>query len=149
MRSDQASGFKARTRQATHERAVLWITIPYTTPQLTREALRYAGVCTDALDVHIHLIDVHTVPFPCPMECPPVSKEHSERRLLELAQQSRLPGRAHVVYSRDQFEGFLGALPPKSLVVIATKKRWWPTRETKLARFLTQAHHEVMLLVVR
>src|SRR6266850_195426 len=99
--------------------------------------------------LEIHLIDVHTVPFPCPMECPPVSKEHSERRLLELAQQSRLPGRAHVVYSRDQFEGFLGALQPKSLVLLATKKRWWPTRETKLARFLTQAGHEVMLLVVR
>ena len=149
MRSDQASGFKARTPQATQERSVLWIVIPYTTPQLTREALRYAGVCIDALNVRVHLIDVHAVPFPCPMDCPPVSKEHSERRLLELAHQSRLPGRAHVVYARDQFQGLLGALPPKSLVVLATKKRWWPTKETKLARFLTGAGHEVMLLVVR
>src|SRR5262245_33923104 len=45
---------------------VLWIAVPFTTPDLTRSALRHAGVCTD-LDVHVSLVDVQVVPFPCPL----------------------------------------------------------------------------------
>jgi hypothetical protein len=39
-------------------------------------------------------------------------------------------------------------LPPNSLVVIATKRSWWPTAEVKLARALARAGHSVALLGV-
>ena len=126
---------------------VLWVVIPFTTPELTRVALRHAGVCSD-LDVHVALVDIQVVPFPCPLDQPPINKEFSERRLQQLLKESRLPGQAAVVYTRDWFEAFGKMLEPKSLVILATKKRWWPTRQERLARTLAKAGHQVMLLPV-
>src|SRR5437762_8504792 len=79
---------------------VLWVVIPYTTPELTRAALRHAGVCSD-LDVHVSLVDIQVVPYPCAIDTPPVHKEHSQRRLQGLFNECRLPGQADVVYTRD------------------------------------------------
>jgi len=126
---------------------VLWMVIPYTTSELTLAALRHAGACTD-LDVHIALVDIQVVQFPCPLDQPPVNKEFSERRLQELLEESGLPGHTSVLYTRDWLEAFKRVLEPGSLVVLATKRRWWPTREDKLARTLTKAGHQVMLLPV-
>ena len=126
---------------------VLWVVIPFTTPELTRAALRHAGVCSD-LDVQVALVDIQVVPFPCPLDQPPINKEFSERRLRELLKESRLSGQAAVVYTRDWLEAFTRMLEPKSLVILPTQKRWWPTRQQKLARALTKAGHQVMLLPV-
>src|SRR6516165_6088260 len=50
---------------------VLWVVIPYTSPELTEAALRHAGACTD-LNVHVSLVDIQVVPFPCPLDHPPI-----------------------------------------------------------------------------
>jgi hypothetical protein len=126
---------------------VLWMVIPYTTPELTRAALRHAGVCSD-LDVHVALVDVQVVPFPCSLDQPPIDQEFSERRLRGLLQETGVPGHAAVLYTRDWLEGFKRALEQRSLIILATKKRWWPTREDKLARSLMKAGHKVMRLPV-
>ncbi len=126
---------------------VLWMVIPYTTPELTRAALRHAGVCSE-LDVHVALVDIQVVPFPCPLDQPPIHKEFSERRLRELLQEGGLPGHSMVLYTRDWLEGFKQLLEPGSLVILATKKRWWSTREEQLARSLRKTGHQVMLLPV-
>jgi hypothetical protein len=127
---------------------VLWVVIPFTTPELTLAAIRHAGACSD-LDVHVALIDLQVVPFPCPIDQPPINNEYSQHRLQELFSESGVPGRAAVLYTRDWLEGFRRVLEPNSLVVMATKRRWWPTREMKLARALSKAGHQVMLLSVR
>ena len=126
---------------------VLWVVIPYTTPQSAQAALRHAGICSD-LDVHVLLVDIQIVPFPCPLDTPPINKDFSEKRLRELLEESRLPGRVAVVYARDWLESFRAVLEPASLVIVASKKRWWPTREKRRARALTKAGYQVMLLPV-
>ena len=126
---------------------ILSVVVPYTTSELTAAALRHSAACTD-LDVHVSLVDIQTVPFPCPLSQPPIDKEHSQRRLRELLKESGLPGDAFVVYTRDWLDGFRKLFGPRSLVLMATKHRWWPTREKKLARALTKAGHYVMLLPV-
>jgi hypothetical protein len=126
---------------------VLWVVIPYTSPELTKAALRHAAACTD-LDVHVCVVDIQTVPFPAPVDDPPVNREFSERRLEDLLRGSGLPGKAAVVYTRDWLESFKKVLEPNSLIILASKKRWWPTREVKLARALKRAGHHVMLLPV-
>jgi hypothetical protein len=154
--SNQANSIKVAPRRiddASHylqpevKPGVLSLVIPYTTPELTRAALRHAGVCSD-LNVHVSLIDVQVVPYPCAIDQPPINREYSSSRLRELFKESGLPGRAEVVYTRDLFEGFKRALEPGSLVIIAAKKRWWRTREEKLARALSDAGHHVMLLPI-
>ena len=126
---------------------VLWVVVPYTTPELTRAALRHAAVCSD-LNVHVSLVDIQVVPFPCPLDQPPINKEYSQRRLRDLFSETGLAGGVAVMYTRDWLEGFRRILEPKSLLILATRKRWWPTREQKIARALTKAGHQVMLLPI-
>ena len=153
-----AAGTKLPAQQTGHEQidrlrragittGVFWMVIPYTTPELTRAALRHAEVCSD-LDVQISLVDIQVVPFPYPLDQPPINREFSEQRLRELLKKSGLPGQATVLYTRDWLEAFKKVLEPGSLVILATKKRWWPTREERLARALTKAGHQVMVLPV-
>jgi hypothetical protein len=59
-----------------------------------------------------------------------------------------VPVDAHVVIARDREEAFHRAISPGSLVVLATKKRWWPTRQARLARLLACAGHSVALLEI-
>ena len=157
--NDQVQGVRIDGRMISHDEidllkppdittGVLWVVIPFTTPDLTRAAMRHAGACSD-LDVHVAFIDVQVVPFPRPIDEPPISNEYSQRRLKELFNESGLPGRAAVLYTRDWLEGFRRVLEPDSLVVIATSRCSWPTREKKLARALSKAGHQVMLLSVR
>jgi hypothetical protein len=124
---------------------VLWIVVPFTTPELTRAALRHSAVCSD-LDVQICLVDVQVVPFPRPFDDPPINRKFSEHRLHELFKETGFPGQTTVLYARDRLEGYRRILEPKSLVVLATKKRWWPTREWRLARALSKGGHQVLLL---
>ena len=123
----------------------LQVVIPYTTPELTKAALRHAGVCTD-LNVHVSLVDIQIVPFPCPLDQPPINKQFSAQRLRDLLRESGVPGSAEVLYARDWLDGFCHILEPRSLVILGTKKRWWRTREEKHARALVKAGHQVMLL---
>ena len=124
---------------------VLRVVIPYTTPGLTQAALRHAGVCTD-LSVRVSLIDIQVIGFPCPLDQPPIRKEFSERRLRDLLEPTGLPGTISILYTRDWLEGFRRVLEPQSIVILATKKRYWRTREEKLARTLQKAGHDVMLV---
>jgi len=157
--NQQASGLKSGPRQITNYKAddrrrtdipsgVLCAVIPYTTPELTQAALRHAGACTD-LNVQVSLVDIQVVPFPCPLDQPPINQEFSRGRLRDLLGKSALPGRAEVLYARDWLEGFRRVLEPQSLVIMAARKRWWRTREDKLARALVNAGHQVLLLHVR
>jgi hypothetical protein len=142
---DTWSIHETRVRVSSDITARLGVVIPYTTRELTEAALRHAGVCTD-LNVHVSLVDIQIVPFPCPLNQPPINKEFSERRLRDLLAESQLPGSAEVLYARNWLEGFCRVLEPKSLVILGTKKRWWRTREEKLAGALMKAGHQVMLL---
>jgi hypothetical protein len=126
---------------------VLRIVIPYTTPELTMAALRHAAVCTD-LNVHVSLVDVQAIPFPCPLNQPPIDRGFSKLRLQDLFLKCGLPGTTSVVYTRDWLEGFRRVVERNSLVILATKKHWWRTREEKIAGALLKAGHHVMLLHV-
>ena len=121
----------------------LRVVVPYTTPELTRNALGHAAA-SDDLDIHVYLVDLQVIPFHA--DEPPVDEEFSERRLDDLLKESGVPGKSVVLYTADWFRGFTKILQPESLVILATKRTWWPTREKKLARMLIRAGHQVVLL---
>jgi hypothetical protein len=128
---------------------VLSIVVPYTTPELTRAALKHSAVFGSELEAQIRLIEVHVVPFACPLDRPAVSSQHLERRLRGLAEESPRLVRVELIYTRDQTQTLRKILKPHSLVVIAANRWRWPSAERKLARFLRRAGHDVMLLTVR
>jgi hypothetical protein len=122
--------------------------VPYTTPELTGAALEAAAALTRSLRATAVLLAVHVVPILLPLEEPNVPREYLEQRLRAIAAESAIPVRVELVFTRDPETGLRQALAPESLVLIATRKRWWKTAEEKMARFLAREGHSVLLVTV-
>jgi hypothetical protein len=91
------------------------------------------------------LIVPQVVPYPLPLTSPPVLVDFNERRLRVLASHCRVETRVSIYLCRDPWETLQSVLKPHSLVVVGTRKRWWPTAEKRLAAKLRRAGHEVMV----
>jgi hypothetical protein len=126
----------------------LSVYVPYTTSDLTTVALKAVVALTRNLSSRVSLFAVLVVPFPLPLDRPAVSPSFFEREMNTLARNVEVPVDTHVVIARDREVGFDRAILPRSLVVLATRKHWWPTPQKKLARFLARAGHSVALLEV-
>jgi hypothetical protein len=127
--------------------AQLSVVVPYTTVELTKAALAKAAELATSLEAKITLLDVHIVPFPLSLTEPDVCWEHLNRGLQAIAAASPLPVEVKLIFARDK-DVIERYIPQDSIGVIATKKRWWPTAEEKLARTLSAAGHSVALLKV-
>ena len=126
----------------------LAVCVPYTTSDLTRAALTAAVTLTRNLGARVTLVGVLVVPFPLPLDRPGVSLNFVEQELQAVSRDFELELDARVVIARDPQEAFHRAISPGSLVVLATKKRWWPTQQAKLARLLVRSGHSVALLEI-
>ena len=119
------------------------VVVVFTTPHATISALRSASGLAVSLGATIKLVVPQVVPYPLPLTSPPVLLDFQEKRFRELAAASPVDIRVQLYLCRDQLETLKIALKPHSIVVIGGRKRWWPTREQRLARKL-QNHHEVI-----
>ena len=123
----------------------LRVFVPYTTPQLTKAALATASALSRRLRASVTLFAVQVVPFPLPIDRPAVPTGWLEQKLLIIGQEAAA-AEVRVVLARDRDTGLQEVLEPRSLVVVASKKHWWPTAETRLARSLARAGHSVALV---
>ncbi|MBZ5575282.1 MAG: hypothetical protein LAP40_01825 [Acidobacteriia bacterium] len=122
------------------------VVVPYTSPEITALVVEQAAVLAAGLNVTLKLVAVYVAPYPADLRCPAAMQEHLTARLAELAGRTHLPSTAHLVVSRDRNEGLRQVLRPASPVLLGSRKRWWPTREERLARDLTRQGHRVSLL---
>ena len=125
----------------------LEINVIFIDHQGTLSALRTAGALAHQLQARINLLVPRVVPYAFPLASPPVSSQFTERRLLDLAHrgaQGPMVISVQVYLCRDRRLCLLEALKPQSLVVVGGRARWWPTKETKLARMLQSAGHQVI-----
>ena len=122
--------------------------VPYTTAVLTKAALNAAVALSRSLNAHISLVAVEVVPFPLLLDKPAISPGFLQKELKAVARDVELSVDAHVVIARDREVAYDRAIPPGSLVVLATRKRWWPTSQAKLARLLARAGHSVTLVEI-
>jgi hypothetical protein len=53
--------------------------------------------------------------------------------------------RVAIYLCRDPLETLQSVLKPHSIVVVGTRKRWWPTREKRLAAKLQRLGFEVVV----
>lgn len=121
------------------------VVIPFTTPELTRAALKAAArFCRQAI-----VVAVDVVPFPCPLDQSLVDESHLERQLLHVVQGTTVPVRVRVVRARDFDSAYQSVLKPDTVILIATKRHWWRTCEEKLARRLLRAGHDVVVISAR
>jgi hypothetical protein len=125
--------------------ARLNIDVVFTSVEATLVALKKAAELANRLGARITLVVPQVVPYPLPLESPPVLLDWNERRFRVIAEQSPVETTVHLYLCRDRVQMLRDALRPHSLVVLGGRKRWWPTAEDRLARELRRQGHEVIL----
>jgi hypothetical protein len=120
------------------------ISVVFTSVHSTLVALREAANLANKLDARIMLVVPQVVPYPVPLETPPVLVEFSENRFRVVAAESPVETSVQIYLCRDPFVTLAWVLQPRSIVVIAGRRRWWPTREERLAWHLRRAGYEVL-----
>ena len=143
-RADRSQGIQSAADFVSPVITDLQVVIPHRTPELTRAALEYSASLATDLSVRVRLIDIHVVPYGVAIDTPTVNPKHLARRLRQLAQESALPVSAEVVYARDWEQGLRRSLAPGSVIVMAMRRSWWPTKDKRLAARLRNLGHQVM-----
>jgi hypothetical protein len=138
------TGVPAR-RHAEETDSKLDISVVFTSVDATLAALKEAGNLASSLGGRITLIVPQIVPYPLPLTCPPVLVDFNERRLRVIASNCRVETRVSIYLCRDPLEILQSVLKPHSLVVVGSRKRWWPTAEKRLAGKLRRFGHQVVV----
>jgi hypothetical protein len=121
------------------------ISVVFTSVDATLAALKKAAGLASSLGAHITLLVPQVVPYPLPLESPPVLLDWNERRFRVIAAQSLVETTVQIYLCRDQLQALGIVLLPRSIVVMGARKRWWPTAETRLVRKLRLSGHEVIV----
>src|SRR5260370_27572896 len=124
------------------------IAVPSTTPQLTRLAVREAEELAAKLPSRIRVLRLHGVPFPNDLRYPPVALDILREQARQVARGVKT-SEITLVLTRDPEAALLKTLRPGSIVVIGTKKRWWPTAQERLSRICERHGYQVSLVYSR
>jgi len=131
-------------RRLRHEpEASAEIFVVFTSPRLTTAALKKAGVLAGRLRAHALMLLARIVPYPLALVTPPAALSFDEGRIRSIAG-CPVETRVLLCLCRDEWDMLTMALTSNSIVVIGRRKRWWPTREARLARRLRHAGHFVI-----
>lgn len=122
------------------------ITVIFTTFELTQEAIKNASVIAMRQGARVAVVAAQVVPYPLPLDEPPVPYGFIFRRFEALVDQFPVKTEFRVFLCRDQMQCFKSILSIDSPIVMGVRKRFWPTREARLARKLRRAGHEVTLV---
>lgn len=119
------------------------VVIPFTGMVQAQAALRHASRLCSGLDASIRIVRVLVVPYPLDLDHPPSSVAFAAEQLASLS--CELPLTLDIRLSRERVPALFDSLADRSLVLMATKRRWWRTKEQRLARALKHRGHQVLL----
>ena len=125
----------------------LKIAVVFTSVEPTLAALQEAGSLANSLGARITLIVPQVVPYPLPLESPPVLLQFNANRFRAIASRSAVETSVQIYLCRDRLETLISVLSAGAIVVLAGRKRtspWWPTKDERLARRLRLAGYEVL-----
>lgn len=120
------------------------IVVLHTDLETTRHALKAAAKLAAGRAASIRLLAPQVVPYALPIDQPPVATKFVEDNLRAVVSEFAIETSIDVRLCRDLAVALDSALRPVSLVVVGGKKRWWPTRESRLARRLSRLGHHVV-----
>lgn len=121
------------------------ISVVFTSVNPTLAALQKAAGLATRLAARITLLAPQVVPYPRPLEGSPESVWQA-RRFHVNTEDGPIEMRVQLCPCRDRVQALISVLKQHSLVVLGGRKRWWPTWETRLARALRRAGHEVIVV---
>jgi hypothetical protein len=111
----------------------------------TRTALAAAASLAAGLQARVTILAAQVVPYPLPLEEPPVAIEFTERKLWQMAAEQQSGAAVAIYLCRDREATIRQVLRPESVVVIGGRKWWWPTEERHLTKILRRDGHRVIL----
>jgi hypothetical protein len=124
----------------------LEITVIFTSAEATVAAIDRAAALLNGLNGRISVVAAQPVPYPLPLDSPPVLLDFNRQRLIEIASESTVEITVHLYLCRWRSETLASALKPGIVVVIGGQIGWWPTWEKSLARKLRRAGFTVIFL---
>jgi len=124
----------------------LQVNILYTTHSGTLAALKLASRLGANLGTCPRVLRLYAVPFALPLERPAVRVDFLEEQLRALACEPTMEFTAQIYLCREPRRTLRELFPPHSVIVLAGKKRWWPTKEQRWIRVLKEQGHEVIFV---
>jgi hypothetical protein len=118
----------------------------FTTAQETIFALRNAADLARQLNARIEVIVPEVVPYPLPVDRPPVAPVFLMNRYRAIVQQAGIDADVRVCLCREPRAALGATLKPGSLIVIGVRRCWWLTRKTQLARWLEAQGYRVVVV---
>ena len=118
----------------------------FTTHAGTVAALKSASRLGAHLGARPKILMLYPVPYTLPLEKQAVPEGFLENEVRALKHD--FPGEisVRICLCRHPRQGLREVLEPHSLIVMGGKKRWWPTEEQRLARFLQSSGYQVMFV---
>jgi hypothetical protein len=141
----EASGLQPVSQVPVKEPGRLRIYVLFTDMHETVVALQSAVALSAGLPSEITLLVPVLVPYPLPLDEPPVSLGFLCRRITQLAAGVTMEIEAYVYLCRDASMTIAEALDRESLVVIGRRKRWLWGSFPGVARKLRHMGHHVVL----
>ncbi len=124
----------------------LSVFVVFTSIDWTLKALEKAHEIARPVGANIMIVAVQVVPYPLPLDKPPVPMEFVIRRFEEKVGEFPEKTKISAYLCRDPMEAFKRVLNRNSPVVIGIKKkRWLPTRDERLASKLHRAGYDIIL----
>ncbi len=120
------------------------ISVVFTSVNATLAALQEAAALACSLGARITLVVPQVVPYPLPLESPPVLVEFNEKLFRAIAVESPVETSVQIFLCRDRLETLTSVLKPGAIVIVGGRKHWWPTKEKTLSRRLGRAGYEVI-----
>jgi hypothetical protein len=144
VRQEKQKEFGFEIVEQAQQVAEIDLVVPFTTPELTKSALAATDRMGNGLHVRLRVVKVQVVPFPMELDQSPVYIEFLKEQLRKF--KSALPMSAEIRLAREFQTGLSQTLRPESVVILATRRRLWRTRNESLAASLRRAGHKVVLV---
>jgi hypothetical protein len=124
----------------------LSVFVVFTSLDWTLKALEKAREVAKPLGANIVVLAVRVVPFPLPLDEPPVPMEFVIRRFEEKASDLSERTKISAYLCRDPLVALKRILSPNCPVVMCIRRKWWPIHDETLARKLRRAGYDVILV---
>lgn len=122
----------------------LEVNVVYARLPETAKTLMAATSLANGLGARVTVHVAQVIPYPLPLQSPAVSVEFAEEQLWTLTEQQSVETNIHLYLCRDLTETIRRVLRPQSVVIIGGPKRWWPSRESRLAAILRRDGHHIL-----
>jgi hypothetical protein len=131
-------------RSIVSQRATLEVVVLHTNTSDTLHALKTAAQLAQDLSARIRLLVLEVVPYPLPLHQPDVSLPYTQRRFRTLAENAVIETIVDIHLVRDPQKALDSILEPQSVVVMGSRRGWWPTAHRRMAKRLERAGHQVV-----